>query len=93
MNVGIIGCGGVMRGAHLPAYRDFGYQVTACCDLIEANAKLAQQQFSIPFMTTSVDEILHDYPQLAREDVLACIAYGSEMSRERYVDIPVTKPP
>jgi uncharacterized protein (DUF433 family) len=41
---------------------------------------------------TTVDEILHDYPQLVRDDVLACIAYGSEMSRERYVAIPVTKP-
>ncbi len=41
---------------------------------------------------TTVDEILHEYPQLTREDVLACIAYGSEMSRERYVDIPMTKP-
>jgi len=41
---------------------------------------------------TTVDEILHDYPQLARHDVLACIAYGSAMSRERYVDISVTKP-
>jgi len=40
----------------------------------------------------TVDEILHEYPQLVRDDVLACIAYGSEMSRERYVDIPVTKP-
>jgi uncharacterized protein (DUF433 family) len=35
---------------------------------------------------TTVDEILHEHPQLARDDVLACIAYGSEMSRERYVD-------
>jgi uncharacterized protein (DUF433 family) len=41
---------------------------------------------------SSVEEILRDYPQIEREDVLACIAYGSEMSRERYVDIPVTKP-
>ena len=41
---------------------------------------------------TSVDEILHDYPQLVRDDVLACIAYGSEMSRVRYVDIPVIGP-
>jgi uncharacterized protein (DUF433 family) len=40
----------------------------------------------------TVDEVLHEYPQLTREDVLACIAYGSEMSRERYVDIPLTKP-
>jgi uncharacterized protein (DUF433 family) len=37
---------------------------------------------------TSIEEILDQYPGVAREDVLACIAYGSEMSRERYVDIP-----
>jgi uncharacterized protein (DUF433 family) len=41
---------------------------------------------------TTFDEILHDYPQLVRDNVLACIAYGSEMSRERYVAIQVTKP-
>ena len=34
------------------------------------------------------EEILQDYPGLEREDVLACIAYGSEMTRERYVDVP-----
>jgi uncharacterized protein (DUF433 family) len=32
-------------------------------------------------------EILADYPGLVEYDILACIAYGSEMSRERYVDI------
>jgi len=37
-------------------------------------------------MTT--EEILKDYPDLAPEDILACIAYGAEMARERYVDIP-----
>ena len=26
----------------------------------------------------TMEEILEDYPQLAREDVLACIAYGAE---------------
>ena len=36
----------------------------------------------------SFDEILEDYPQLSREDLLAAIAYGGEMSRERYVDLP-----
>jgi uncharacterized protein (DUF433 family) len=39
----------------------------------------------------STEEILDQYPGVTREDVLACIAYGSEMSRERYVDIPVAK--
>ncbi len=37
-------------------------------------------------MTTS--EILQEYPGLEEADILACIAYGAEMSRERYVDIP-----
>jgi uncharacterized protein (DUF433 family) len=34
-------------------------------------------------------QIVDDYPGLEEADVLACIAYGAEMSRERYVDIPV----
>ena len=37
----------------------------------------------------SVQEILAEYPQLSREDVLAAITYGAEMARERYVEIPI----
>ncbi len=37
----------------------------------------------------SVAEILQNYPGLVEADILACIAYGSEMSRERFVDIPL----
>jgi uncharacterized protein (DUF433 family) len=34
-------------------------------------------------------EVIEEYPQLQTEDILACIAYGAEMSRERFVDIPI----
>ena len=37
----------------------------------------------------SVEEVREEYPQLSREDMLACVAYGAEMSRERFVDIPL----
>jgi uncharacterized protein (DUF433 family) len=37
---------------------------------------------------SSMEEILEQYPQLQREDLLAAIAYGAEMSRERFVDLP-----
>ena len=30
-------------------------------------------------------------PQLTREDILACIAYGAEVARERFVPIPMTQ--
>jgi uncharacterized protein (DUF433 family) len=33
-------------------------------------------------------EILGEYPDLEEADILACIAYGAEMARERYVEIP-----
>lgn len=36
----------------------------------------------------SIEEILEEYPQLTEEDIRAAMAYGAEMSRERYVEIP-----
>ena len=35
----------------------------------------------------SIPEILENYPGLEEADVRACIAYGAEMTRERYVEI------
>jgi uncharacterized protein (DUF433 family) len=40
----------------------------------------------------SVERIMEEY-DIEREDVLACIAYGAEMSRERYIDIPIEATP
>ncbi len=37
----------------------------------------------------TVKEILNEYPGLEEADVLACIAYGAEMARERMVEIPL----
>jgi len=36
-------------------------------------------------------ELLIDYPRLTHADVLAAIAYGAEMTRERIIPIPVTE--
>jgi uncharacterized protein (DUF433 family) len=37
----------------------------------------------------SFQEVLENYPGVEEADIRACIAYGAEMSRERYVDIPM----
>jgi len=34
------------------------------------------------------ERLLEEYPQLTRDDILAAIAYGAEMSRGRFVDLP-----
>ena len=37
----------------------------------------------------TIKEIIEEYPQLETEDILACIAYGAEMSRERIIEVPI----
>lgn len=40
----------------------------------------------------TIAKVLEQYPGIEEADVLACIAYGSEMSRERFVEIPHEQP-
>ena len=37
----------------------------------------------------TIPQVLEEYPQLQTDDVYACIAYGSEMTRERYIEFTV----
>ena len=37
----------------------------------------------------TIAEILEDYPQLSADDILACLSYGAEMTRERFVDVAI----
>ena len=34
----------------------------------------------------TIEEVLAEYPQLAKEDIQAAIAYDAEMSRKRFVE-------
>jgi uncharacterized protein (DUF433 family) len=37
----------------------------------------------------SIEDVLTAYPDLAREDVLAALAYSAEMTKERVIPIEV----
>ena len=56
--IAIVGCGGIARRVHLPAYRKYGYRVTAACDLIEDLARTAAEEFAIGFWTTRLEDVL-----------------------------------
>jgi uncharacterized protein (DUF433 family) len=36
---------------------------------------------------TPIPELLANYPGVSEDDIRACIAYGAEMSRERYLNL------
>src|SRR3712207_5914666 len=56
--IGVVGCGGIMRGAHLPAYREFGYRVVGCCDVSPEAVRAVQEQFEVPFGTIDIEELI-----------------------------------
>ena len=37
----------------------------------------------------TIEDILEEYPSIEGEDVLACLAYGAEMARDVFVEIPL----
>lgn len=56
--IGIVGCGSIVRGAHLPAYQKCGYRVVACCDISAESARSAAADFGIPHWSTRLEDIL-----------------------------------
>lgn len=38
---------------------------------------------------SAIEEILEEYPHLTRDDIRACIAYGAEAARERFIPVAV----
>ena len=39
----------------------------------------------------SEEEIIEAYPELGHQDIMAALAYASEMARGRYVDLPLAQ--
>lgn len=62
--VGIIGCGGIANGKHMPALRDTGrVDMVAFCDIIEERAVKAAQTFGTPDA-----KYYTDYKELLKDD-------------------------
>lgn len=60
LRVGIIGAGGIAKGAHLPNYLKCGdkVEVVAVCDVVKERADQAAEDFNIPYAFSSYEEML-----------------------------------
>lgn len=60
LKIAVVGCGGISRGAHLPAYaRMNNVELVGVCDLIEERAKAAAEQYHVPFFCTDYHELFN----------------------------------
>jgi predicted dehydrogenase len=58
----IIGAGGIVRDAHLPAYQKAGFPVAALVDADQDKAASLASRFQVPLATRSIDEALRHSP-------------------------------
>ncbi|MFT4037052.1 MAG: Gfo/Idh/MocA family oxidoreductase [Thermomicrobiales bacterium] len=56
--IGVIGCGGIVNYAHLPAYRQAGFRVVAGHDQDSTTAQRTAEEHGIPFVANSVEMLL-----------------------------------
>ena len=66
--IGIIGSGFIVNQCHLPAYRKAGYIVKGISSRTRQNAVSVAEQFAIPTVYSSVDDMLED-PEIDVVDI------------------------
>jgi predicted dehydrogenase len=76
--VGVIGAGGIVSGAHLPAYRKAGLPVRAITDINHDRAQQVAEDFSIPHVYGSVEELLAD-PEIEVVDIAVPVSQQREI--------------
>jgi predicted dehydrogenase len=66
--IAIVGCGGIVNYAHLPAYRTHGLRVLGCYDRNPEAARATAQAHAIAHVYESLEALLED-PQVAIVDI------------------------
>ncbi len=65
LRIGIIGCGGIANGKHMPALSRLGdVEMVAFCDIVEERARKAAQEYG-----TAAAKVFADYRELIRLDL------------------------
>ncbi|WP_263365313.1 Gfo/Idh/MocA family protein [Edaphobacter bradus] len=65
----MVGAGGIVHDAHLPAYAKAGFPVAALVDVSREKAEVLAKKFAVPFATDSIAEAIGYAPKDAVFDV------------------------
>lgn len=66
--IAVIGCGGIVKGAHLPAYQKYGQRVVGVYDVRPEATAGVQAQFGVERVYESLDALLDD-PEVQVVDI------------------------
>ncbi len=69
VRIGIIGCGGIANGKHMPALKKVeGVQMVAFCDIIKERAEKAAKEYGTPDA-----KVYEDYKELLKDETIEVI--------------------
>jgi predicted dehydrogenase len=75
----MIGAGGIVNAAHLPAYALAGFDVQGIYDKDQERARVTAGKFNIPALFTSLDDMLKEAPSNAVFDIAVPAAAMTEI--------------
>lgn len=82
MPIIIIGAGGIVGDAHLPAYRKAGFRVAGITNRTRARAEKLAQEYGIPHVYDSVEDAVRHAPENAVYDLTIMPAQFVEVLRQ-----------
>ena len=87
LKVGIVGCGGIANGKHMPAMKRTGnFEMVAFCDLIEERAEKAKKEYG-----TDDAKVYVDYKELLEKEELDAVYVLTPNSEHAPITIAALK--
>ena len=69
LRIGIVGCGGIANGKHLPAIKKNGnFEIAAVCDLVVERAEKAKKEYG-----TEDTRVYKDFKELVKQDDIEAV--------------------
>ena len=69
IKVGVIGCGGIANGKHMPSIKSLGdVEIIAFCDIIKEKAEESKKNFG-----TEDAKVYTDYKELLKDDSIVAV--------------------
>jgi len=94
--IGIVGLGGIAN-THIQAYRNAGLKIVGGADIDEQRAKVMQEKWQLPFVTTDWRELI-DHPEVRIVDITAphkfeirmpIVEYAAKKGKALFVQKPL----
>mgnify|MGYP000852384336 CR=1 FL=1 len=87
LKIGIVGCGGIATGKHLPAIKKNGnFEIVAFCDIIKERAEEVKKEYGLP-----ESKIYTDYTELVKQEDIEAVYVLTPNKSHSFISVAAMK--